>query len=99
MTINIEVFRKDVYEVVASIPCGKVTTYGQIAWLVGRPQHARLVGRVLHDAPDALHLPCPRVVNNQGRTAPHWASQRALLEAEGITFKRNGCVDMKQHLY
>lgn len=30
-------FRNEVYSVVASIPSGRVLTYGQIAYLVGRP--------------------------------------------------------------
>ena len=35
-------------------------------------------------------------LNSQGRLAPCWAEQRALLEAEGVTFRKNGCVDMKK---
>ncbi len=37
MAIDIEAFRKEVYEVVASIPSGCVLSYGQVAWLVGCP--------------------------------------------------------------
>lgn len=88
-------FRKDVYDVVASIPCGKVLTYGQVAWLSGRPGCPRLVGRLLSEAADSLHLPCHRVVNSQGRTAPHWPEQAGLLRGEGVVFRKNGCVDMK----
>jgi methylated-DNA-protein-cysteine methyltransferase-like protein len=44
-------------------------------------------------------LPCHRVVNNVGRTAPGWSRQRPLLESEGITFKPNGHVDMQRHLW
>ena len=89
-------FRKDVYDVVASIPCGKVLTYGQVAWLSGRPGCPRLVGRLLSEAADSLHLPCHRVVNSQGRLVPGWTEQRALLENEGVRFKANGFVDMKK---
>ncbi len=28
--------------------------------------------------------------------APCWEEQRGLLEAEGITFRANGCVDMRK---
>ena len=45
MAVDIEEFRKEVYNVVASIPSGRVLSYGQIAWLVGCPRHARLVGK------------------------------------------------------
>ena len=39
-------------------------------------------------------LPCHRVVNSQGRTAPGWTGQRELLAAEGVHFRANGCVDL-----
>ena len=39
-------------------------------------------------------LPCHRVVNSQGRTAPGWTRQRELLEAEGVLFRANGRVDL-----
>ena len=41
--------------------------------------------------------PCHRVVNSAGRLAPAWEEQRHLLWAEGVTFKTNGCVDLKKH--
>ena len=96
MAVDIEEFRKEVYNVVASIPSGRVLSYGQIAWLVGCPHHVRLVGKVLHDVSEAEHLPCHRVVNGNGRTVPWWKEQRNLLETEGITFRANGCVDMRK---
>ena len=96
MAVDIEEFRKEVYNVVASIPSGRVLSYGQISWLVGYPRHARLVGKVLHDVSEAEHLPCHRVVNGNGCTAPCWKEQRNLLETEGITFRANGCVDMRK---
>ena len=88
-------FQQDVYSVVGAIPSGRVVTYGQIASLIGKPQCSRMVGQAMHNVPQDLHLPCHRVVNSQGRLAPCWAEQRTLLEAEGVTFRRNGCVDMK----
>ena len=36
-----EGFDAEVYSVVAQIPAGRVTTYGQIARLVGMPGYAR----------------------------------------------------------
>lgn len=92
--LDVKKFRDDVYAIVASIPRGKVLTYGQIAWLVGYPKHSRLVGRVLQGASDELRLPCHRVVNCKGRTAPSWHDQINLLKSEGVTFKKSGCVDI-----
>ena len=56
-------FFNDVYEITRQIPRGKVLTYGRIAALAGRPQHARWVGRAMAQSPDDKTLPCHRVVN------------------------------------
>lgn len=85
-------FDTEVYNVVAQIPAGRVVTYGQIARLIGCPDHARRVGRALAKAPG--ELPCHRVVNAGGRTAPGWCGQRILLEREGVRFRSNGCADL-----
>ena len=63
-------FGEDVLNIVLQIPRGKVTTYGHIAALAGWPSHSRMVGRTLRYTPGAEHLPCHRVVNKEGRTAP-----------------------------
>ena len=92
-------FQRDVLNIVSQIPRGHVTTYGIIAAWAGWPTHSRMVGRTLRYAPEAASLPCHRVVNKQGRTAPGWSLQRTLLETEGVTFKANGHVDMQRHLW
>ena len=86
-----------ILSIVEQIPVRKVTTYGQIAHLIGRERNARLVGRVLSQAGLYGKYPCHRVVNAMGRLAPAWEDQRHLLWAEGVTFKTNGCVDLKKH--
>ena len=63
-------FGEEVYSVVASIPPGRVLTYGQIAYLIGKPQCSRMVGQAMHNASEGQNLPCHRVVNSQGRLAP-----------------------------
>lgn len=92
-------FRNDVLNIVGQIPSGRVMTYGLIATLAGWPSHARMVGRTLRYTPGAELLPCHRVVNVVGRTAPGWKRQRTLLEEEGVRFLPNGHVDMKKHLW
>ncbi len=92
-------FGEDVLNIVSQIPSGQVTTYGMIAAWAGWPSHSRMVGRTLRYTPGAEQLPCHRVVNKEGRTAPGWSSQRSLLEQEGVTFKPNGHVDMNRHLW
>lgn len=95
-------FFEAVWELVKAVPPGCVTTYGWLARRLGRPQHARLVGYALHGALGD-EVPCHRVVNHQGRLsgAPHFAGpgQRALLEAEGVSFKPDGGVDLRRHLW
>lgn len=92
-------FAEDVLNIVGQIPCGKVTTYGHIATLAGWPSHSRMVGRTLRYTPGAELLPCHRVVNKEGRTAPGWGRQRTLLEDEGVRFKPNGHVDMSKYIW
>lgn len=86
-----------ILSVVEEIPEGRVATYGQIARLIGREKNSRLVGKVLSMAEHYGRYPCHRVVNHAGRIAPGWAEQRALLEAESVTFLPCGNVDLKKH--
>lgn len=97
-------FFQRVYKIVSQIPEGKVATYGQIALLLGEPRSARIVGWAMKAAPEELNLPCHRVVNKFGEMAPSYVFgfielQRDILTSEGITFKENGCIDMKKHLW
>ena len=88
-----------VLAVVASIPFGRVATYGQVAALAGLGGGARFVGYTLGRSVQYGSYPCHRVVNRFGRPAPGWPEQRALLEAEGVCFKPNGCVDLARFLW
>ena len=90
-----------IYEVVCSIPKGRVATYGQVAALAGNPRWARVVGYALHVNPRPGEIPCHRVVTRDGRTAAAFAfggadMQRKLLEEEGVLFRPDGTVDMEQ---
>ena len=87
----------EVLSVVEEIPEGRVATYGQIARLTGRDRNARLVGRILGMSEYYGDYPCHRVVNHAGRTAPRFTEQRQLLEAEGVGFRANGCVDLAKY--
>ena len=91
-----------IYEVVKSIPEGKVATYGQVALLAGNPRWARVVGYALHVNPEPGIIPCHRVVNREGKVAPGFAFggegvQRQLLEAEGIVFEPDGRIDLEKY--
>lgn len=91
-----------IYEILSAvekIPEGRVATYGQIACLAGRPNNARLVGRVLSMAEYFGKYPCHRVVNHAGRTAPHWPEQKSLLQQEGVLFKDENHVCLKDFIW
>ena len=84
-------FSKNVYLAVQKIPRGKVTNYGCIAFLAGKPRAARGVGFVLHRNPDPVRIPCHRVVFKDGSLCAGYVFggpdvQRALLAEEGVAF-------------
>mgnify|MGYP003305856720 CR=1 FL=1 len=94
--------KEKVYEFVKNIPKGKVVTYGQIAEYLGNKNLARMVGNVLHNNPDPIHIPCHRVVNAKGEVAEHFAfggakGQQEKLEKDGIIFEENGRINLKKY--
>lgn len=92
-------FRERVLELVRSVPEGQVTTYGAVARLAGSPRAARQVGMVLRGLGDAEGVPWHRVLNAQGGISTYRIGcgelQRALLEAEGVTFNALGRCDLQ----
>jgi len=95
-------FFERVYALVATIPRGRVATYGQVAALLGVTRGARAVGwalRVLGPG-RARRLPWHRVVGAGGRIALRAGAgptvQRQRLRKEGVRF-RGGRVDLARH--
>ena len=93
-----------VYEQVKKIPKGKVSTYGQIAALIGEPRKAKIVGWALHSNPYPGIIPCHRVVNRHGELSGAFAFggidvQRQLLESEGIIFNPEGRVNLEEYCW
>ena len=91
-----------IYEVVKTIPEGRVATYGQVALLAGNPHWARVVGYALHKNPQPGSIPCHRVVTRNGEVAKSFAFgggnvQRELLEKEGINFENDDTIDLKKY--
>jgi len=75
-----------VLAVVRRVPIGRVTTYGTIARLAGRPRAARAVGNIMREA-RAPGLPYHRVIAAGGLLGGYGgniALKRALLVAEGL---------------
>jgi methylated-DNA-protein-cysteine methyltransferase-like protein len=78
-----------IWDVVARIPRGSVSTYGDVARAAGLPGRARQAGYALKHTPDGMHLPWHRVVGAGGRIVfpprsnPH-REQTRLLRGEGV---------------
>jgi methylated-DNA-protein-cysteine methyltransferase related protein len=84
--------------VVARIPPGQVSSYGEIASRAGLPGRARMIGKVLGKTPDGVELPWFRVLRSDGRIAfppqsKAYREQRARLIGEGVRVER-GRVDL-----
>ncbi len=79
-------FRDKVYQLVATIPKGKVMTYGDVAGFSGHAYAARIVGGLAHFGP--TELPWQRVVNRFGGLAAGYPGGREAhkynLEQDGI---------------
>jgi len=58
--------KQRLYELLASVPKGRVVTYGRLAEMLGNKHLARAVGNALHKNPDGDKYPCYKVVNSKG---------------------------------
>lgn len=79
-------FERRVLTIVSRIPPGRVTTYGDVARMAGKPRAARAVGNIMRTA-DRPGLPYHRVVAAGGRLGGYssLSLKRSLLSAEGLT--------------
>jgi methylated-DNA-protein-cysteine methyltransferase-like protein len=93
----------EIYRIVRRVPRGRVTTYGGIALLAGKPRGARQVGYALAALRGAKHdVPWQRVLGARPRGLagvsildPMGAAvQQQLLEREGVRFDDRGRVDL-----
>jgi len=97
-------FFQKVYEVVAKVPYGRVTSYGAIARYLGAGRSARMVGWAMNNAGTREDVPAHRVVNRNGLLTgkhhfPGSNLMQQLLENEGIRVKDNKIVDFKAHFW
>lgn len=90
-----------IWQVVRSVPPGKVVTYGDVARAVDPPCTPRQVGWALRKAPPMLRLPWHRVLAAGGRIAlpgAHGLDQRLRLQKEGVGFSGQR-VQMEKYHY
>ena len=80
-------FRLKVEELMAQVPYGRVTTYGDLAGLAGQANASRVVGGIAHFGDQKL--PWHRLVNRFGGLASGFHGgrevQAQLLAQEGVT--------------
>ena len=93
-------FFERVYAVARQIPCGKVTSYGAIAKVLGAARSARMVGWAMNAAHNKEDVPAHRVVNRKGLlTGKHHFDgtnlMQQLLESEGIVVIDNQIMDFE----
>ena len=99
-------FSDKVFEAVKQVPRGYVTTYGDVARIIGSPRSSRYVGYALRNNPSPATtaqpeeaIPCHRVVFKDGQICDNFAFggvevQRKMLQDEGVVFADNMHVDM-----
>jgi methylated-DNA-protein-cysteine methyltransferase-like protein len=103
-------FYEQVYMVVRRIPRGKVTSYGRVAQMLGRPRAARAVGYALNALTDKkdqstfVKVPWQRVVNSQGRISivnrENSAQYQAeLLREEGVVVSQDLRINLDFYLW
>ncbi len=97
---------EEIYAVVRRIPRGKVTTYGAVAALLGKPRGARQVGYALAALRGAKHdVPWQRVLGARPRGRARItildpmgaAVQEAKLRKEGVRFDERGMVALERY--
>jgi methylated-DNA-protein-cysteine methyltransferase-like protein len=101
---NSDFFEK-VYEVVALIPEGKVTSYGAIAKAIGAAKSSRTVGYAMNACVKLdRDLPAHRVVNRNGVLTgkhhfPGQGVMQKLLEEEGLEIENDQVKNFKNNFW
>lgn len=108
MSAKTPTFYDQVYAVVRRIPPGRVTSYGRVAAMLGRPNAARAVGYALASLGMRQHptppVPWQRVINHAGRISlPDMdggaTRQAELLRSEGVAVSDDLRVDLNVYLW
>ena len=95
---DIDARNQAIWDAVYAIPAGRVASYGAIAQRAGYPGRARLIGKVLGQAPDRSTLPWHRVLRADGHIGIPAGSRGYLeqcrrLRKEGVEGGRWPCAN------
>ena len=80
-----DAFQRRVWALLAQIPYGETTTYGELARELGDPALARAVGGAVGSNPLSVIVPCHRVIGKNGKLTGYAGGlerKRFLLELE-----------------
>ena len=83
-------FQERVLRATARIPFGSVSSYGEIARQIGKPEARRAVGGALGHNPIPIIIPCHRVIAADGSIGGYTGGleiKRELFRIEGISLK------------
>lgn len=86
-------FQQKVYHHLSQVRHGRLTTYGELAEAVGKPDSARAVGQAVGANPIPVVIPCHRVIASDGRIGGFSGglpTKVALLGVERVTVDGDG---------
>ncbi len=94
---------KETYDLVAQVPEGKVTTYGEVAKALGDVVASRFVGLAMSRNDDIVRVPCRRVVQSDGMIGGYTGGgpekKITLLRHEGIRIRGTRILDFDKVLF
>ena len=97
MNLDMKIYRK-----LLEVPCGKVTTYGQLAEAVGIKNGQRVIGRIMNKNPYPGIVPCHRVVLANGKVGGYAFGKDVkinMLAKEGIIVSDDKISDMQDRMH
>jgi methylated-DNA-[protein]-cysteine S-methyltransferase len=106
---KLSAYQQAILRILAEVPKGKVTTYGDLAKELARrdpkwsPEASRAVGTTMRNNPCGPQIPCHRVIKSDGAVGNFRGGARGAVEEkigmlrdEGITVL-NGKIDLKEY--
>ncbi len=94
---------KATYDLVAQVPEGKVTTYGEVARALGDTVASRFVGLAMSMNEDILRVPCRRVVQSDGFVGGYTpggpGKKSRLLRGEGVDVRNGFVADLEKIMF
>jgi deoxyribonuclease V len=101
---NLPDMLRETYDLVAQVPSGMVTTYGEVAKALGDLVAARFVGLAMSLNTDTRRVPCRRVIRSDGGiggySSPDGVDEKAnLLRDEGLAVRNGRVQDFQKNLF